>query len=101
MMTNQSVLDRNIVHSFGASGLGSLIEDAYWRFRNKHSEAESERRAWLFGKCAVLIGIACKSSPLICDDAERWRVRIELDDFFRERIHHMETGRESSHELLS
>ena len=91
MMTNQSILDRNIVHSFGAAGLGaSLIEDAYWRFRNKYSEVEPERRAWLFGKCAALIEIACKSSPLIGDDAERWSVRIELDDFFRERIHHME-----------
>lgn len=93
MQTNASMLDSNIVTSFGASANPELIEDAYWRFRKNHGEVDAERRAWLFERCAAAVVIACRSSPLIASDAERWRVRIELDDFMRERIHFMEESK--------
>jgi len=89
---NASVLDRNICHAFGAYGDAEVIIDAYWRFRNSHEPRCAERLAELglvsFRLCAVAVARCWTDLPA----ADAWRVRIELDDFFRERLHHMETA---------
>lgn len=73
---NASVLDRNIVHAFEWEKHPALLEHFYWRFRNNLGEIESEQRAFLAYTCALLINIATPD----------WRIRIELHDFFAERI---------------
>lgn len=88
-MTNASILDRNIVHAFGAfDDIASVAEDAFWRFRNAHDSLCAEKLATLSATAFSLMAIAVTISPLISDATEAWRVRIELDDFMRERIHH-------------
>lgn len=91
--TNASILDRNIVYAFGAHGAAaSVAEDAFWRFRNRHESLCAERLAELSLTCHTLTAIAIRVClPMLPPTNEPdagWRVRIDLDDFIRERIHH-------------
>lgn len=91
-MTNASILDRNICDAFEAyREAAPVIEDAFWRFRNAHDSFCAERLALLNGNAFALTVIAARVClPMLPshDPANDWRVRIELDDFMRERLHH-------------
>lgn len=94
MATNASILEQNICHAFGALRNAEIAEDAFWRFRNAHAPCCAERLAYLAAKHDALVAIALKVTlpmlpAVLPEEAGRdWRIRIELGDFVRERIHH-------------
>lgn len=96
MSTNASIFERNICHAFEGldGGFGAIAEESFWRFRNAHTPRCAERLAYLMADCAAAVWIAVRTvQPLLPDTGEReaqLRIRIELDDFIRERIHHQE-----------
>lgn len=92
---NTSVLDRNICHAFEAYGAVAFVaEDAFWRFRDSHESLCAERLADLAATSFTLTEIATRVClPMLPADVRQepeqaWRVRIELDQFMRERLHH-------------
>lgn len=87
-MSNLSILDRNILHSFESVGHAELAEDAYLRFRDKDSERVAEAKVYVLLRVWGVLRGTWKLSPF--ENAIRDRGYIEACDFVTER---MITGR--------
>lgn len=92
-MSNASILERNITHGFEAlGGLGAIVEDAFWRFRNAHEPLCAERMAYQMATHTALVDLSVRVClPMLPGEREQgedWRVLIELNYFLRERLHH-------------
>lgn len=82
MNTNASILDRNIVAGLAVFPDCAVIEDAYWRFRNRDDELLSEHKTLVFAKVQQCLRPA-RRLALLQDSDRAW---IEVSDFIVERL---------------